>query len=241
MANGMLEKMSFHFFKNTELTSIAAPPIEVMYNPKSLSLAFSNDFDKGEKTQTGTQTQKFSTKNPRNLSLTLTFDGTGASPSKSIIGQKLEAALPSLPDINLDVHHRIKIFMESAFRIEGENHVPNNIVVVWGKLFFPCVLTSASVNYKLFKLDGTPLRAELQVSLLEQKNQYIDNKATNLLSPDLTRGYMVKEGDRLDALCDKFYKDSTLYHEVARVNNIKNYRKLTPGEMIKFPPIDKRN
>ena len=37
----------------------------------------------------------------------------------------------------------------------------------------------------------------------------------------------------------KIYGDSKYYLEVARVNQLTNFRKLTPGQELLFPPLEK--
>ena len=58
-------------------------------------------------------------------------------------------------------------------------------------------------------------------------------------SPDLTHERVVKEGDNLPLMTYRIYGDPKYYLEVARVNGLTNFRKLTPGQKIVFPPIEK--
>jgi hypothetical protein len=239
--NGKLDKMEFHFYDKPEMSGKPKKEMKVMYNPNSLALGFSNKFDPGEANGNGTTTQKFSTRQPRTLTMTLQFDGTGASPTTSVLGN-LPNILSSLGGSKEeDINKRINDFLDSCYGVERDLHAPCYIHVIWGKVNFAGVLTSASITYKLFKQDGTPLRADVPITLLEHIETSVYDRKVNRLSPDLTKGYTVKEGDRLDALCEKFYNDPSLYHEVARVNNLKNPRKLTQGQQLIFPPIDKRN
>jgi nucleoid-associated protein YgaU len=61
----------------------------------------------------------------------------------------------------------------------------------------------------------------------------------NNSSPDLTHIRMVKDGDTLPLMSFRIYGDSKYYLEVAKANNITNFRKLTVGRKIFFPPIEK--
>lgn len=233
---GKLEKMEFHFFSNAQMTG-KAETRKVMYNPNELKLEAGYCFDQGAAIQDGTVQQKPIKRVPRKLSVSLTFDGTAASPSSSVaaLGQNIETLLGTY-----DVHKEVQHFLE-PIKTNSESHAPLYVMVVWGKMKFPCVITSASVSYKLFRNDGVPLRAVLSVSLLEHMDKVAYKNELRLLSPDLTRAHTIIQGDRLDALCEKFYGDPSLYHEVARVNNLTNTRKLIPGNTLVFPPIDKRN
>ena len=58
-------------------------------------------------------------------------------------------------------------------------------------------------------------------------------------SPDLTHICLIKVGDTLPNLCYQIYGDPNYYLEVARANQIDNFRNLTPGTKIFFPPLEK--
>jgi len=53
------------------------------------------------------------------------------------------------------------------------------------------------------------------------------------------REVRVKEGDKLPLMTFRIYGDSRYYLEVAKINNITNFRKLMVGSKIFFPPIQK--
>jgi nucleoid-associated protein YgaU len=50
---------------------------------------------------------------------------------------------------------------------------------------------------------------------------------------------MVTAGDTLPQLCYKIYGDPRYYLQVADRNTISNFRTLSPGDRIVFPPIAK--
>ena len=50
-------------------------------------------------------------------------------------------------------------------------------------------------------------------------------------------GVTVNAGDRIDLLCQRIYGDAGYYPQVARVNNITNFRELEPGTTLHFPPV----
>lgn len=109
----------------------------------------------------------------------------------------------------------------------------------WAQLQFSCILMSLSIDYKLFKPDGTPIRAELTCSFSEYRNSQAPEKQTIAVdeSPLVPQQVMVMEGDTLPALCDEFYGDARLYRQVAKANGLISFRQLTPGSMLTFPPL----
>jgi len=56
-------------------------------------------------------------------------------------------------------------------------------------------------------------------------------------SPDLTHVHEVKAGEHLSLLAHQYYGEASRYLQVARFNNLKNYRRLTIGQKLAFPPI----
>ena len=239
---GKLEKMKFKFFTDSEFQKPAEmKEFEVMYNPSSFQMTYANQNDRGKKKGSGTIGQKYTARTPRELSIDLIFDGTFASPTNTAIGS-LKSNFESFTGVKAhDVSKQIKKFLNGAYVIDGETHRPTYVQVIWGSVSFDAVFISATATYKLFAPNGTPLRASLAVKLKEHLNEKKFKQEISLKSPDLTRVHRIAEGDRIDALCEKYYGDASLYHEIARVNNLTNKRKLTPGNTLIFPPIDKRN
>ena len=62
--------------------------------------------------------------------------------------------------------------------------------------------------------------------------------AANRSSPDLSHLVEVRDGDTLPLLCDRIYGDAAYYVDVARFNGLDNFRQLTPGVRLHFPPLE---
>ena len=56
-------------------------------------------------------------------------------------------------------------------------------------------------------------------------------------SPDLTHYRTVNAGDTLPLMCHRIYQDSKYYIEIARVNDLLDFRNLEPGRRVFFPPL----
>jgi nucleoid-associated protein YgaU len=50
---------------------------------------------------------------------------------------------------------------------------------------------------------------------------------------------VVRAGDTLPLLCYQVYEDPSYYLQVAKANNLSNFRKLEQGTELFFPPIAK--
>jgi nucleoid-associated protein YgaU len=60
----------------------------------------------------------------------------------------------------------------------------------------------------------------------------------NKSSPDLTHVRVVKAGDTLPLLTKAIYGSSRDYLRVAEHNGLDNFRDLTPGRRLVFPPLE---
>jgi len=119
----------------------------------------------------------------------------------------------------------------------GDTHRPTYLIINWGTFAIRCVLKSLTTNYTLFNPAGIPLRATLNASFEEYVPPTLEELQNFRSSPDVTHVREVKT-DPLDLMSYAIYKDSKYYMELARVNNLNQFRKLTPGDKIVFPPFE---
>ncbi|MFT3681156.1 MAG: hypothetical protein QM791_12840 [Ferruginibacter sp.] len=208
----------------TEVTesSITIPfsKYTVMFNPEKFSITqhvYTQPSDaKGE---TGSE-QRFDKITARAFSLEFVIDATGAS------GERRE------------VESDIKLLKLTVGYI-GQTHRTTFLIVNWGSFIVRCVLKSLTVNYTLFNAGGIPLRATINASFEEYTTTELQQLQNFLSSPDVTHVRTVKEGDKLDLMSYRIYKDSKYYMELARVNNLHQFRRLRAGSDIFFPPLEK--
>ncbi len=123
-------------------------------------------------------------------------------------------------------------------KIDPELHAPPVLRFIWGNLNFTCVLTRASKKFTMFRQDGIPVRASLNVSFSQFMTE-ADFRASPLHSPDKTRAYTIKQGDRLWGIAAKMYGDPAFWRPIADENGIENPRILEAGKIIAIPPLEK--
>ena len=92
-------------------------------------------------------------------------------------------------------------------------------------------------NYTLYSSEGEPLRAELDFVFVGFISAEEQASIANRSSPDLTHIIEVKAGDTLPNLCLKIYRNANYYIDIARINNLSNFRALVPGTALIFPPL----
>jgi hypothetical protein len=229
MANGKLEKMLILAFENSKDaenggTSEAKDRFEALINPETYTLAYKVKTANGQGHGTSGAQAKFEYTMPEELTMEFLFDNTGI-----IDGE------PKEDGIFDDVNHFRRLLTE----YQGNSHEPYHLKLIWGNLIFKGRAIELDITYKLFNPDGQPIRAMAKVKFkgsIEEKKRAAqqDNK-----SPDLTHRRIVKAGDTLPLMCYQIYGDSKYYLQVAEVNGLGNFRSLTPGQNILFPPLEK--
>ncbi len=167
------------------------------------------------------QVIRFSSIGAKELKFDIVLDGTG------VVGGS------SVDSVNTQVDSLKGVVSEYI----GDKHRPNVVRIVWGSIIFYGSLRSMSIKNTLFKSSGDPLRAKVSLSFTEYKTSKEIIQEANMSSPDLTHIIEVVAGDTLPLLCNKVYNNCAYYLKVARINNLSNFRKLTPGMKLKFPPL----
>jgi hypothetical protein len=180
---------------------------------------------------------------PVHLEFEFLFDGTGVVPKPAtlgdvpLVGAIASALSPAEPFV---VMKEIDKFDKLVYDYKSEEHRPRALLLVWGSLVLPCVLTSVDYRYTLFKEDGTPLRAVAKCSFCESVPAAEGDKGKDAKSADLTHLRDVKDGDTLPLLAYDVYDDASFYLQVASVNKLVNFRRLRSATRLSFPPVDKK-
>lgn len=172
---------------------------------------------------------------PQELEFEFLFDSSGVlGPSGS-----MPALVTPFGDSPQDVVEAVTKFKNVVYEYDGETHEPPYLKLYWGTLLLKCRMTKLSILYKLFKPDGTPIRAIAKCTFLGVVEDNLRIALENRSSPDLTHQRTVKRGDTLPLMCKNIYKNPALYLEVAKANGMSNFRKLEEGMIIYFPPLEK--
>jgi hypothetical protein len=220
---GTLEKVLIKAYDKPDYDRSTTPisQFESYVNPNEITLSYEIEYNAAQGSGTTGSRMEFKKMKPGDMSLTFFIDGTGAS-GKAI-----------------DVQKKIEEF-QTVTGYNGSNHRPNYLKVTWGTLQVKrCVIKSVSIAYKLFQPDGIPLRAIITASFIDNSDDQTRVALAQDQSPDLTHVRLAKAGDNLPAMCFEIYGDPRYYLDVARANRIDNFRKLTPGTRIFFPPLKK--
>ncbi|MCX6006958.1 MAG: LysM peptidoglycan-binding domain-containing protein [Chloroflexi bacterium] len=108
----------------------------------------------------------------------------------------------------------------------------------WGPVIaFKAVLTDITQKFTMFKSDGTPVRATLEVTFKEVEE--IDKFPAQNPTTMSMRGYKlrtVREGETLDYIAFEEYGNPALWRHIANINSLDNPLNISPGQIISIAP-----
>ena len=222
MSGGQLEKLLVRAYSAPDYAEASLlDTFESYVNPNEITLAYEMEYDSAQGSGTTGSRMDFKKVKPGDLSLAFFLDGTGAN------------------GVKIDVQEQVEKF-QTVTGYNGDIHRPNYLKVAWGTLQVKrCVLKSASIAYKLFKADGTPLRATIAATFVDAVEDQTRVALAQDASPDLTHVRVLRAGESLAALCDQIYGRPELYPKVARANGLDGLRHLPAGTRVRFPPLAK--
>jgi len=197
------------------------PVFTALINPSGYGHDFTIKYAKNSTLGQSGSEAKFHASQPEKLSLKeLVLDGTGA-----------------VPGTTMTVKQQVESLRDAVYTYVGMKHEAPIVQVVWGSLIFYGRVENLKFDYTLFKPNGEPLRAKISLTFVEYISPAEIVKEEGKKSPDLTHLVQVRAGDTLPLLCDRIYRDSRYYMDVARINGLSSFRHLTPGMTLRFPPL----
>jgi hypothetical protein len=226
-SSGKLEKMlilAYETAKDAEDGGLseAKETFEALINPETYTLEYKVKTSDAQGQGTSSAQTKFEYILPEELTFDFLFDNTG-----------LIDGTPK-PD---GVFDDVDAFRRLLTEYRGDAHEPYHLKLVWGNLIFKGRAIEVGITYKLFNPDGQPIRAVVRVkfkgSVEEQKRAALEFRR----SPDLTNQRTVMPGDTLPFMCFRVYGDPRHYLRVAAFNRLDDFRNLTVGKAILFPPL----
>jgi hypothetical protein len=119
--------------------------------------------------------------------------------------------------------------------IDSGLHAPPICLFIWGAFTFQCIIERASKKFTMFLPEGIPVRATLNVTLKEYREVDIQVKEVAFESSDLTKRWVVAQGDSLWLIAAKEYGDPKDWRRIADANKLDNPRLIFPGQEIAIP------
>jgi nucleoid-associated protein YgaU len=221
-------------FEQASLEIEGGDTIDCWFNPKEYTIAKANQWEVKPVTGVALPTAQYSGGQPRKLSLQLLFDSTDSD---------------SL-DVS-DVTAKLFKMMEAQASLgsgKGKNSGrPPMVTFVWGStVTFKAVADNLSVQYTLFRADGTPVRAQAQLSLIQADKARDKSSGKGASKPQnpTTRAqpglgsHTVRDGDSLASIAFAHYRDPTRWRAIAEANGIDNPLHVRRGTPLVVPRLE---
>ncbi len=227
-----VSKLKIVAYSDNEYKKKLGEDFNVMYNPNTFSRNYKSVWLADKPLGGAGENKKFRRLESDGVSFEFLFDGTGVS------NVNVSTTTQDINDVGY-VQKQIDAFLAITRTINSDTHEPNFLELSWGNFIFHGVMESATVTYKLFHASGAPLRATISANFKESVSPKEQAAKTGKKSPDLTHIRVVGSGENLAFIAQEVYGDPSMYLEIARVNNLKNFRSLESGMQLVLPPIEK--
>ena len=203
--------------------------VPFLFNPKELSVEKSNQFAEVNVPGLPSPIFQFVRGNARSVTMDLFFDTyeQGADVrtfTDQITGWDAGSMFSRLPGS-----------AKGLMDIDSDLHAPPVCLFIWGAFIFQCIIERVSKRFTMFLPEGIPVRATLSVTLKEYREVDVQVKEISLQSADLTKRWVVTQGDSLWSIAAKEYGTPGDWRLIAEANKIDNPRTLTPGEELIVP------
>lgn len=170
---------------------------------------------------------EFSGGKPATLKMKLYFDTT--KPHELVeVGSDVRDLTNKLWDLVQISEHR-----RNPTNQKGE---PPQCEFRWGTTWnFTAVITNLTQKFTMFKGDGTPVRATVDVTFKQVKDDttYPFQNPTSRSEPRRTR--VVQAGDRLDLIAFEEFGDSGRWYDLALANDLEDPMLLQSGQILVIP------
>jgi hypothetical protein len=212
--------------------------IPCWFNPKEYTVSKSNDWTAKPVVGAGLPTAQFGGGQARELTLDLLFDASD-NPGRSVrdVTDELFRAMEVQPD------------PKATAKNTGR---PPMITFAWGAtMSFRAVAKQLSVQYVLFRGDGSPIRAQAKITLLQVEPARDASKKSNPAATQpppqnpTTRGvaglrsHVMRDGDSLQSIAYSAYGDAARWRAIAEANGIDDPLRLPArGTALSIPRLD---
>jgi hypothetical protein len=199
-------------------------PIECLFNPNEYTFSKRNTWSKGEIKGKNVPDLEFGGGDSMTLRMQLFFDTYAAGGDVRQITNRIW----KLMNINEGL-------LKDLTSAKGR---PPMVLFQWGTTWsFEAVITDISQKFTLFRDDGTPVRATLDVTFLQAKEEMrFPGQNPTTIGKSGYKCRVVEEGDSIDWIAYDEYGDSAMWRFIADTNKLDNPRRLRPGQILAIAP-----
>jgi len=195
--------------------------VTCMFNPFEYSVSKSNSYQENPKQQSDTPQGEFFKAGAQTLKLILLFDTYEAD-----------------TDVSQETNKLWKFMLTKTKEESSQNEKiePPQVAFEWGVFKFVSYITSMTQKFTLFKKDGTPVRASVDVTFTQYTDvdDYQKQNPTSGGGP-IERIWQVVAGERLDHIAAQVYGRADRWRLIASHNHIRDPLALRPGQQLRIP------
>ena len=199
--------------------------IYCQFNPNEYTVSKTNDWTAKAKKGANVGKTEFGGGQPANLKLQLFFDTSEA-------GEDVRNQTRKLWDLML-----IDPQTKNSKSNKGE---PPQCQFRWGKGkdgYFTAVIKTISQKFTMFLGDGTPVRATLDVTFQQYKDEAIFPPQNPTSHSAARKIWVVVEGQTLDWIAYQEYGDPAQWRHIAEMNHLDNPFDLHAGQILNLTPL----
>lgn len=204
--------------------------VDCWFNPTEYSIQKSNSWSVDSVVGEEVPPAQFGGGQPSKLTVELMFDDSDGEH-----GDVRKATDPLFAAMEVD----------QSRATEKNSGRPPTIEFGWGTATtFKAVIESLSVQFTMFKGDGTPIRASASLSLMQVEKAVGKSKSSGERSQNPTtrgtrglRNHTVRDGDSIQSIAYSAYGDATRWRAIAEANDIDDPLSVTRGTVLSIPPI----
>jgi nucleoid-associated protein YgaU len=216
--------------KATITNTVTGEKVAVMFNPEEYTLQRENNFAQIAVPGLSAPIIQFVHGNQQTLEMELFLDTYESHLSGS---RKLNQAGDDVRKLVGKVTNLMNIIPAT--------HAPPVLLFTWASLSFTCVLSRATQRFIMFKPDGTPVRARLNVTFSQYSNAELEAKEIKRETADYTKVHIVRQGETLASIAQAVYGNPQLWRPIALRNGVDDPRSLTPGMQLAIPQLPYRS
>ena len=230
-----LEKAELHW---TSKIPSKSGKIQCQFNPSELTISKSVTWSSPSASSGGDE-KKDSI--PNYNAPKIAFGGGGAA--KYSLALFFDATNDKdIDDVRFYTNQLIRLTLRGAgdAKADTKNAIPPTVTFVWGKIcLFRAVVESVSVQYTMFGVDGTPIRAKATVALIQNDQDEDISAPQNPTSrSDPRKTYIANSRQRLDQIAYEEYNDARYWRLLAESNNMDDPFALSDGQILVIHPLD---
>ncbi len=197
--------------------------VACMFNPKEYSFSKRNQWAPGKSKGSNMPPLEFGSGQSATLQMQLFFD--------------TYAAGKDVRKVYTDAIWKLMMVDPKLKDPKTKKSRPPKVRFQWGSAWtFDAVITSINQKFTLFKYDGTPVRATLDVTFQQITDETLLPKQNpTSAGAGGERVWVVSDGDTLAWIAYKEYGDSNQWRRIADANRLTQVRRLVPGTALEIP------